>query len=263
MGYFGADFPQIVFYIMKKSILSIALLAMCASMFAQISTGEPNSSIIPRTGNRPQAGDYGLYVGGSVSQVMDLIHYCNSNGDEGAYGLPIINLKYYCTDKVEFRMGFQFAAQTKKRSTTTTSGSTVYTSSNFLGKDFTRLTPGVAYHFNTNNLLDVYIGAQLPIGFDAESQKTTSSNREYYKESSATFVVGGGLFFGLQFFIADLPIAIGVEGGYSGLFKAQSVPYVKEYTATSGELKYHNGTAETTAQWGADAAITFSYFFHN
>lgn len=247
---------------MKKSILSLALLTVCASMVAQISTGEPNSSIIPRTGNRPQAGDYGLYLGGSVSQVMDLIHYCDSKGVEGAYGLPLVNFKYYCTDQVEFRMGFQFSAQTKKTSTTYVVNGVETTSTDFHGKDFTRLTPGVAYHFNTNNLLDVYVGAQLPIGFDLENNKTTSTANEVYKKSNSSFVIGGGVFVGLQFFIADLPIAIGIEGGYSGLVYAQGTPKITESIYSGGVQKYKSGTAETTAQWGADAAITFSYFFH-
>ena len=59
--------------IMKKtSLLLVALLAV-STAFAQISTGEPHSSVIPRTGNRPQAGDFGMYLGASVTQVIDLV----------------------------------------------------------------------------------------------------------------------------------------------------------------------------------------------
>ena len=56
----------------KSSLLLVALMAV-STAFAQISTGEVNSSVIPRTGNRPQAGDFGLYLGASVTQVMDFI----------------------------------------------------------------------------------------------------------------------------------------------------------------------------------------------
>lgn len=243
---------------MRKSISLVALLMMSTAMFAQISTGEPNSSVIPRTGNRPQKGDFGLYIGGSVMQIWDLVDYCVSEHTEGAWGLPMINLKYYCTDNWEFRMGFQFSAASKKTKTTI-SGSDQYTKTRN-ARDYTRLNPGCAYHFNTKNLLDVYVGAQMPIGFNTESYKQVGTDNSEYKSSTGTFVIGGGIFMGLQFFIADLPFAIGVEGGYSGLIKAQGVPRIVEKT-NSDTQKYRQGTAETSAQWGADAALTFSYYF--
>lgn len=251
---------------MKKTIMFVACLAMaCVSVCAQISTGEPNASVIARTGNRPQKGDWGLYLGGSVSQVMDLVNYCQSAGAEGAYGLPLVNLKYYCTDNFEFRMGFQFAAKTTKDETFTTQGVTEYEKTVSNGTDYTRFLPGIAYHFNSKNLLDVYVGAQLPIGFNSDTKKKYENNAGIIyssKKHMGTFVIGGGLFIGLQFFIADLPIAIGVEGGYSGLVEAASVPTYSIETGGSSQ-KYKDGTATTTARWGADASLHFSYYFNN
>ncbi len=252
---------------MKKTIIFVACLTMaCMSVCAQISTGEPNASVIARTGNRPQRGDWGLYLGGSVSQVMDLVKYCQSAGAEGAYGLPLVNLKYYCTDNFEFRMGFQFAAQTQKEKTfTSLESGAEYEKTVSAGTDYTRLLPGVAYHFNSKNILDVYVGAQLPIGFNSATAKTYESNAGIITSSKAhvgTFVIGGGLFVGLQFFIADLPIAIGVEGGYSGLVEASSIPSYSIETGSSSQ-KYKDGTATTTACWRADASLHFSYYFNN
>ena len=84
----------------KTSLLLVALMSVSVA-FAQISTGEPNSSVIPRTGNRPQAGDFGMYLGVSVTQIMDLVEL---NKDEPFknnifWALPMIDLKYYFTDK--------------------------------------------------------------------------------------------------------------------------------------------------------------------
>jgi hypothetical protein len=96
----------------KSSLLLVALMAV-STAFAQISTGEVNSSVIPRTGNRPQAGDFGLYLGASVTQIIDLVKL-NKNKEftENAFwALPAINLKYYFTDNWEGRLGFQFACQ--------------------------------------------------------------------------------------------------------------------------------------------------------
>lgn len=250
---------------MKKHFLIVACLMACIGASAQISTGEPNSTVIPRTGNRPQKGNWGLYVGGSVSQVMDLVDYINSEGIEGAYGLPVINLKYYYTDNWEFRMGFQFSARTNKNKTITPnesmSGKVIGEdiSTRYNGSNYTRLLPGVAYHFSPKNLLDVYMGAQLPIGWNSNTTKTTI-NDNVTKRHTGAFVIGAGLFVGLQFFIADLPIAIGVEGGYSGHIVAEGVPSYKVETASSVQ-KYKQGTGTVSANWGADAAITFSYYF--
>lgn len=251
---------------MKKTIIIAACLTVaCMSVCAQISTGEPNASVIARTGNRPQKGDWGLYLGGSVSQVMDLVKYCESES-EGAWGLPLVNLKYYYSDKLEFRMGFQFAAKTEKTKTILyNEGGTDDIAKVSSGTDYTRLLPGIAYHFNSKNLLDVYLGAQLPIGFNTSSSKTSVKTAEITgttRTHQGAFVIGGGVFVGLQFFIADLPIAIGVEGGYSGSVEAWSVPTTSVSTGGQSQ-KYKNGQATTTARWGADASLHFSYYFNN
>ena len=81
---------------MKKLTFVLAALLAVSTAFAQISTGEPNSSVIPRTGNRPQAGDFGLYFGASVTQIMDFVRLNqNTQFTENAFwALPAINLKY-------------------------------------------------------------------------------------------------------------------------------------------------------------------------
>lgn len=254
---------------MKKQLMMALCLLACVCASAQISTGEPNSSVIPRTGNRPQAGDWGLYLGGSVSQVMDLIDYVNSKGVEGYYGLPVINLKYYSSDNLEWRMGFQFAARTQNDKTVAPTydddgevDGVETLSKSYNGSNYTRFLPGLAYHFSSSNLLDVYLGAQLPIGFNSETEKTIwddGDNEDYCHKGS--FVVGAGIFMGLQMFIADLPIAIGLEAGYSGHLVVEGAPSYRHKTEDVNE-KFKKGTRSIRADWGADAAITFSYYFH-
>lgn len=252
---------------MKKFLLAVIVSAMVfMPVFGQISTGEPHSSVIPRTGNRPQAGDFGIYIGGSVTQIMDLV---DAIGDDSynAWGLPIFNFKYYIYDELEFRCGFEFACKStnEKYKFEDSSRGSAFESSNF-----TRFLPGVAYHFNKNNILDVYAGAQLPIGWTTSKVKTNAVyDGERYSEKvyQGAFVIGGGLFVGLQAFIADLPIAIGLECGFSGYINAGGIP---KTTIISGGTKqvYYDGNEDiirasrTEAHWGADAAITFSYYFH-
>lgn len=143
----------------KTSLLLVALLAV-STAFAQISTGEPHSSVIPRTGNRPQAGDFGMYLGASVTQVIDLVKL-NKNPSFGArafWALPAINLKYYFTDNFEGRIGFQFSCLNENTKVKDNNDDGTW-DKNVRDVNYTRFLPGVAYHFNTNNILDVYLGA--------------------------------------------------------------------------------------------------------
>ena len=258
-------------------------LFVAGGAFAQLSTGEPHANVIPRTGNRPQAGDFGLYIGASVTQVMDLVKLnkkqfiddidgASGMGKSAFWALPAINLKYYMTDDWEFRMGFQFASKGTTRAVKyDKSKSSVDSETYARDVHYTRFLPGFAYHFNTNNILDVYLGAQIPIGFDIDN--TRDNYKKDGKKYNTTrgnnaFIIGGGVFFGLQVFIADLPFAIGLETGYSG--KATIGPGeitktdfdgTKQTTITGGKGDVKS-SAYMTGTWGADATLTFSYYFH-
>ena len=276
---------------MKKILFTLlALVVGFLPMMGQISEGEPHSSVIPRTGNRPQAGDWGIYIGGSVRQVMDLVNSHKSAdmifiGDEidraaqegyntkfNWWALPLLNLKYYITDQWEVRMGFEFASRTASNSYKYEfdDGDRTLKRNNRESQNFTRFLPGAAYHFNTKNLLDVYLGAQMPIGWDSYRSKSSTNDdgdKTYERKALTQFVIGGGVYIGLQAFIADLPLAIGVELGYSGVAK------IGGHTKTTadygdGKVVYYNDNEDlkkaisTQAEWGADAALTISYFFH-
>lgn len=259
----------------KTSLLIVALLAV-STAFAQISTGEPHSSVIPRTGNRPQAGDFGIYLGASVTQVIDLVKLNKKRGNDVFWALPSINLKYYFTDNWEGRLGFQFACQGSTQKVTMNNDDATWTKKS-QDVNYTRFLPGAAYHFNTNNILDVYLGMQMPIGFDLNQTKSSAYNGSINSsvvDKNNMFVIGGGIFFGLQVFIADIPFAIGIETGYSGV--AHITGGHRRITTTDGEKQIDlidDATGGVTndiksasfmdATWGADAAITFTYYFRN
>jgi hypothetical protein len=262
--------------IMKKTSLLLVALLSVSTAFAQISTGEPHSSVIPRTGNRPQAGDFGLYLGASVTQIIDLVKLNKDPkfGTNAFWALPAINLKYYFTDNLEGRLGFQFACQssTKKRSDNNDDGTWIKRTQDV---NYTRFLPGVAYHFNTNNIIDVYLGAQVPIGFNIDQEKRsayTGTINTSTTEKNNQFVLGAGIFLGLQVFIADLPFAIGLETGYSGQAhfsgghrRISTVDGEKQIDLIDAEIGGNDikSASFIDATWGADAAITFTYYFHN
>lgn len=256
--------------LMKKLTFLFAAMLAVSTAFAQISTGEPNSSVIPRTGNRPQAGDFGIYLGASVTQIIDLVKL-NKNSDfkdNIFWALPAINLKYYFTDNWEGRIGFQFACKGTTEKVTMKNDTWF---KNTTDMNYTRFRPGFAYHFNTKNIVDVYLGAEMPIGFNIIQDKSSQKNySETFKNNQ--FVIGGAVFFGLQFFVADLPFAIGFEGGYSGqaTFSGGKRTIINdngEKTITlhreSGDLGNVKKSVYMEGVWGADAAITFTYYFKN
>lgn len=261
---------------MKKiATLCATLLLVSGSMFAQLSTGEPHANVVPRTGNRPQAGDFGMYLGASVTQIIDLVKLNKNDnfGKNAFWALPAINLKYYFTDNWEGRIGFQFAAKgtTDTRKFKTTSTQPVASRTTARDIHYTRFLPGAAYHFNTNNILDVYVGAQMPIGFDIDNTRNSSETNGVKTKQTiddSRFVIGGGVFLGLQLFVADLPFAIGVECGYSGQASigggkvtTTNNDGTKTKTIDGDPGKELKSSAYMEGVWGADAALTFTYYF--
>ncbi len=218
---------------MKKIILltainAIMLLFCTQTSFAQLSTGEPVARVM-KTGNRPTAGDWGIFVGVSYSDFEGMF-----SKDMTFEGFPLVNVKYYKSDNVEYRLGLQFQGTTERISGDIVSSSyneetgeetSEETSSMKLKQTLgtNRITPGIAYHFSNKNLLDVYVGGQLPIGWNRDITLTEEDDYSY-KVSKTPFTIGIGGFIGLQAFVADLPLAIGLEYGIS---------FMKEFGAKS------------------------------
>lgn len=202
---------------MIKKMLLIVLCACSINTltFAQISTGKPTSKII-RTGNRAEAGDFGLYLGATSNMFSDMF-----DSKVELKAMPLVNLKYMVTDEFELRLGLEFYKTTERlkgESIDKEDEEKSIESSNKILNSTNRIYPGFAYHFAKSNILDVYAGAELPIGWRRD--KTSSEyEKDYTKTTKGSFEIGLGAFIGLQAFIADLPLAIGVEYGISSIFE--------------------------------------------
>lgn len=257
----------------------------CTFAFAQLSTGSSTAHLI-KTGNRPQGGDFGIFIGPSYSEIKDMI-----DSDIKFRGFPLVNFKYYSSPNIEWRLGLQFYRTREKLK-----GDAI---SNFdegkegqafedLGtiksknlKSFNRITPGIAYHFSSRNILDVYVGASLPFGWERDKQVNESEydgEKEVNNCSRGSFVIGLGGFIGLQAFIADLPFSIGLEYGLSGLLHTGQ-KYKHEITTEDGTKTYYtkfdkkNIDVKDDGVWfdklhskrgefGSDVRITLSYYFN-
>ena len=288
---------------MKRFFITMALcLAFVGLAQAQLSQGQTYSTKIV-TGNRPGAGDWGLYFGPSYSEIADLVETWRSQ-DEKAFGLPLINLKYYLNDRAELRFGLQYNGHT-----TNASGDYdvnyddiySYYEENFGTRNIPvtdvfytrrfRVSPGFAYHFSPKNILDVYVGLSLPIGLDAENSVYETENYEVitneatgahslqkYDEidnySYSSFVIGLGGFIGLQAFVADLPLSLGFEYGLTGMLRTNDQWYHEVadgegnsqsfYTIDPGEYGRHFDELTNKSKYmGTDFRFTITYYFNN
>lgn len=253
----------------KSFILMILLFVGLAPVMAQISEGEPYSRTI-RTGNRPGSGDWGIFVGPSISDIESII-----GNDVTWRGLPLVNIKHYLNDNLEVRLGVQMSRTARKQSGTMTldinEEKKTIEASEKISEQYYRLTPGVAYHFSSKNLLDVYVGANLPLGLSGDKHVNLIDGDNYETQKRTSFEVGLGAYIGLQCFVADLPVAIGLEYGLTA-YKYLGQKYknitvdedgVEQIYYTNGKysVEQYSELKNSRGYIGSDVRFTISYFF--
>lgn len=263
-------------YIKKSLLASLIFMLSSVCAFAQLSTRENVDPSIFKVGTRPQQGNFGIYIGPSITEIVQM-------ADESINwrGMPLLNFKYYSSDRMVFRLGLQIynKSQGLKAKELKIDSSDF---KNSKSKTYFMLTPAIEYHFTPKNICDVYVGANLPIGFSSNVEKssyTLGKDKEYHNQIQNKFILGLGLFIGMQFFVADLPLAIGVEGGLSGLGKFGGVVknvynvknaddvYEDKIDYTYDDTVFGLGRIDAKKigtnmfELGADFRLTFSYYF--
>ena len=241
---------------MKK--LVIAALALCMGFVtatAQITTGKSSAQVV-RTGNRAEAGNFGLYLGATADMFRNLV-----NIDEAELkALPLINFKYMVNDNVEARLGLEWWTMSTGNKVSGENASGDYKTKHKNKETSKYFYPGIAYHFSNSNLLDVYVGAELPIGWESTVVKDFADSEALdYNTKTVTrdFNIGLGAFVGLQAYVANLPLAVGVEYGISSLKTVSSNKYV-----TDEEQEYKPERKKVnTWNVGHQARLTLTYFF--
>jgi len=263
-----------------KRILIIAgllLFVFNVSIFSQLSDRVNNASTL-KVGTRPIKGDMGVYLGISVREIKEFI-----DDTEYVYkGIPLISLKYYASDKWVVRLGVQVMQKSIEESGPVDPNVDGSMLTERVFRESTLdllLTPGFEYHFTNSNLIDVYVGGLLPIGWSKSEYSNQSSYStgayDIYTRTKNGIVYGYELFVGLQAFIADLPLAIGFELGVSGLGESKD-KYKHESNVsiggiTSNQLYYTVDEAAmgvrymdlTSKNFEAEGniRISISYFF--
>ncbi|MBQ8968326.1 MAG: hypothetical protein IJ064_01135 [Bacteroidaceae bacterium] len=266
-----------------KRIMFVALAAMLgftSQVSAQITEGEPTAHKI-RTGNRMEKGNWGLYMG----VTSDMFKNWKDASIKNDISLPLLNVKYMASDKLELRIGVQAL---KNRETLKGSIATAYDTDGSIDKadDFknknlkaqARFTPGFAYHFSKHNILDVYAGAEMPLGWSREKWVDNDEDTDRSLRHG-TFDIGLGGFVGLQAFIGHLPLALGVEYGLSSITHCGN-KYVQKVDGKDAlgnkvdyTYKFRNDPRTVTGQTpykslknrgtelGSQFRITLSYYF--
>jgi len=193
------------------------VVGLSISSFAQLSQRSNDSGNF-KFGTRPQAGDMGVNLQFYSPAAANNFRSYFEN-------VPIVNLQYYLSDDAALRFGIRaskdltlFRGENNDSTITTIkSGKEKNSEGEYM------IYLGAEKHFALTNLLDVYLGAQLPLGYqfsttinDYEAH-TGDYMRNTVKERATLY--GLECFVGLQVFIADLPLAVGAEWGIAGYGK--------------------------------------------
>lgn len=260
---------------MKTKLLLVTLALLIGGSFAanaQLTTGKTSSKVI-RTGNRAKAGDYGIYFGATSTMFQNAF-----NDDVSLTPLPLINFKYMSSNNFELRVGLEtYKLKTNVNGYVDQDDKSSYSLSNKSHENTLTVYPGFAYHFSKQNLLDVYIGAEVPLGWDSytEISETGGKSNTTYTGTKKSYVLGLGGFIGLQAYVADLPVAVGFEYGLSsrvdtGLkYKSETTVgnrtttiYTVDATKIQGyETLNFNQLAARKGELGSQFRFTLSYYF--
>lgn len=253
---------------MKKKILLFLIGVSCVafSSVAQLTTGNTTANVV-RTGNRAQAGDFGLYFG-VTSDIFGKI----VDSDIKVQAMPLVNLKYMQSDNLELRIGLELNKYSSvEKGSNEISNQVVDLKNKYVNVD-NAIYPGVAYHFSKSNILDVYVGAELPIGYMREKTIREFDDDDYEHITSSAFNLGLGGFIGLQAYIGNLPLAVGLEYGISGRMNMNQKTKIEtqtpgndlitEYVSNISGAGYSDNLKTARESFlGNQLRFTITYFF--
>lgn len=253
-------------------ILVVAIVLTGMDVQAQLSERVNNPSTF-RMGTRPTQGNWGFSVAYSVADNDAL-----TDGEAAIESfLPLISIKHYWRDDIVLSLGFKNFKTSKQFSgdldPDENGGLERYEWKDVTAKNYLQL--GFEKHFLVSNIMDPYVSVSIPLGYWRESNGSKSeftNGTVSNLRSRFSFYYGFELSIGTKIFIADLPIAIGVEGGMTG-YGLMGDKYKVEGTDGSGDsYTYYTTDLDATGktftdlssgsyQAGGFARVSIAYYF--
>ena len=230
---------------MKKLIYAFLFLILGVNFsFAQLSD-RVNSPSTFKIGTRPVAGNWGVTFAPTFQDFSDIANRIDGNDTTNVKNvLPIIAIRMYKSDNFVVRIGIRSKTSNLKISGTVVPpivGTGYLTDLKYQRRNAEfYLTPGAEYHFSKSNILDVYLGACIPLGYFKENEtdymRMSDLTTDYTSKERKRFGLAYGFegFVGIQAFVADLPFSIGLELGTVGLGKTGKKWKVDSYSVTGG-----------------------------
>ena len=206
-------FTNIKNKIMKKIFTILTLFAFTSTVsYSQISD-RVNDESTYLLGARPQSGNFGFYLGLSIDEIGEITE---SNWQES--GIPLVKVKYYYSDKLVLRTGVQVSKRRRLiEGTVEVFGEGDLDYKHVETDASWNFSLGGEKHFDLSNIFDSYIGLNSNFGYERSVRIHNESylNGDFRDDEGSSFGFTYALetFVGTNFFIADLPIAAGLELG--------------------------------------------------
>ncbi len=235
---------------MKKTILLFMLLSFFAVSQAQISTRE-NDATVFKLGARPTMGDMALTFALPINSDSDLPSFnLLGKGD-------LLTGKKFIKDDLAIRAGIRLYKNSSKSEgdvdTSVTGGSILSAEYQESSREY-NIVPGIEKHFSNSNFFDVYAGGDLYLGFgkDKSINNETYVGSEFDEMTSTTSrtIVGLGGIIGINMFVVDLPISIGLEYGWTAKWNFGGKTHVERSTKVGGTTTNQDYYTQDTDPFG-------------
>lgn len=207
-----------------KFFLPLLLVIVGFNSFAQLSTRVKDSTSF-KFATRPQKGDKALFTSFVLKdtalkslKLYDILKLSDK-----------LVFKYYLSDNKVFRANMHISRKSESQKGII-ADSTFY---NPIVKPHLQdnqykvantqiiLKPGFERHVKATNIIDVYAGADLWLGYGRLNliSNTALTNGDYsnMQITMNQALLGGNAFTGFNVFIAKLPLSLGLEYGWNGL----------------------------------------------
>jgi hypothetical protein len=185
--------------------------------FAQNPAGLTTRQNLPywtyNQGTRPPEGAFGFFLGSTLDDLRD---FSNTNP------LSYLNVRWYKTESLVFRGGLRLMNKKTSLSAEGSNSPGLDSPLSALERKSSEsqygISAGVEKHLSQDNMIDIYIAGDIIAGIrrnlDFSLQKPFTGDEIEFRSSRRSFDFGFGVGLGFQAFIADLPLALGVEAGF-------------------------------------------------